>query len=113
MVRPVIGRTTVVEIAGRKIPAKIDTGAWSGAIDRDLAKELNLQGKIVKRKKIYVGNKEFFRPVVRTMIKIADKCVLGNFSISKRAQRKFPLLIGRNILNKGFLIDTRKCESEL
>ncbi len=109
MIKPVIGRTTIVEIGGKQITAKIDTGAWSGAIDRDLAKELNLTKDIINRKKIFVGDKEFFRPVVRTMVKIGNKKILGRFSLSKRAERKFPLLIGRNILNKGFLIDTRRC----
>jgi hypothetical protein len=48
------------------------------------------------------------RYVIKTKIKILGHLIRAEFSLSNRGNLKFPVLLGRKILRKRFLIDVTK-----
>jgi len=91
----------------RKVMARIDTGAKSNSIDKQLAKELNiLAGEQTTVVKSAMG--QMVRHVVDIEVEIAGKRLRGRFTLASRAHLKYPMLIGRDILKQGFLIDPDK-----
>jgi len=48
------------------------------------------------------------RYVIKTQIKIFDRLIRAEFSLSNRGNLKFPVLLGRKILRDRFLIDVTK-----
>jgi hypothetical protein len=48
------------------------------------------------------------RFVVKTTIRICDRLIRAEFSLSNRGNLKFPVLLGRKILRSRFLIDVTK-----
>lgn len=48
------------------------------------------------------------RYVIKTKIKIYDRVIRAEFSLSNRGNLKFPVLLGRKILRHRFLIDVTK-----
>ncbi len=91
----------------QKIPAKIDTGADNSSIDLTLASELSL-GPITKTKSIVSSHGRSIRPVVFLRLKIADVVIEADFTLYNRSHMNYKILIGKNILRKGFLIDPSK-----
>lgn len=87
--------------------ARIDTGATKSSVDARLAAELAL-GPVIKTKlvKSAAGNK--LRPVIKASIRISGKSLKSEFTIADRSHMKYRVLIGQNILKKGFLIDPTK-----
>ena len=49
------------------------------------------------------GNK--LRPIIESEVIIAGEKVKGEFTLSDRSNMKYPILIGQDILLKGFIID--------
>lgn len=88
----------------KKLLAKIDTGADSSSIDISLAGELML-GPITKTKSVVSSHGRSLRPVVPISLILGDQNVSGDFTLYNRTHMTFKVLIGRNILEKGFLID--------
>ncbi|MEK7168916.1 MAG: sugar-transfer associated ATP-grasp domain-containing protein [Patescibacteria group bacterium] len=88
-----------------KFLAKIDTGAWSSAIDITLAKKLGLLRKnkiITSRKKLSsLGEEE--RPVIEVNLKLSGKRFKTNVTVADRKLLRYSVLIGRTDL-QGFLI---------
>lgn len=88
-----------------RILAKIDTGAWSSAIDVALARKMGLLRKskiITTRKKLSaLGEEE--RPVISLTIKLAGKRLETNVTVADRKLLRYQVLIGRTDL-QGFLI---------
>lgn len=109
--KTVVGLIEEVTIFGKgkqqKVIARIDTGAKSNSIDFNLAKKLGINSKgkttIVKSS---MGKVK--REVVDLDIGIAGKKFKGIFTIANRSHLKYPVLIGRNILINGFIIDPSK-----
>lgn len=87
--------------------ARIDTGAHSNSIDLKLAEKLRT-GPPQKTTVVKSASGSSVRPVLMLDIKIAGKKLRGRFTVADRAHLKYPLLIGRNILKNGFLIDPSK-----
>ena len=106
--RDIIGLTEKVKIRGKKIIARIDSGARRCSIDRVIAKELNL-GPILAEKRYRSAAGRTKRPVVEEEIKISGVKIKVLINISDRKRMKYRMLIGREALRKGnFLIDPLK-----
>ena len=131
----IIGRQEIVDLPKMELfglRAKVDTGAYTSAIhyhhaeivehngvkrlhfklldpshpdynDRSLYFE-NFNTKIIKNS---FGQSEE-RYIITTVIRLHGLDIETEFSLSNRDKLKFPLLLGRKLLNKGFLIDTSK-----
>jgi hypothetical protein len=116
----------------RSIPVKIDSGAYRSSIDCSFAKVYKTsEGRVLKftllrrDHPLYTNQifetKEFKtsrvkssngdnqkRYIVKAKITLFSKSYLTEFSLSTRPDMKFPILIGRKLLNKNFVIDTSK-----
>lgn len=114
------------------IDVKIDTGAYSGAIHCEHIEEIEAAGKRKirfrlldkthpeynhmvfeysnyrqKRVKNSFGVTEK-RFVIETLIVLFGEAFLTEFTLSERGEMKFPVLIGRKLLNRNFIVDTAK-----
>ncbi len=89
------------------VRARIDSGATKSSIDSALAKKLGL-GPILGEKRIRNAHGYETRKLVDMTISIAGKEITATFTIADRTHLRFPVLVGRNILRKGFLIDPNK-----
>ena len=114
------------------IQVKVDSGAYSCSIDCRSVKMIDVNGQkklevvfLNDDRSEFTGEKYFFSNFKSKKVKsssghsqvryfIFGRIVLfGNeyqtyFSLSKRSSMKTPVLIGRKLLNKNFIIDTRK-----
>ncbi len=105
------------------LPARIDTGAQTSSLDaRDLVvkdgeaefclpeafggKRLRLLVVRDAKVKGAVGRQE--RPVVMMEVCIGRKRMTIEVTLADRSAMKHPLLIGRNVLEKGFLVDVAR-----
>ena len=103
-----IGLTERVEIRGKRVLARIDTGARRCSIDKDLAEKLNL-GPVIAERGYRSAAGKTKRPVVEERIKINGVNIKVLLNISNREKMKYRMLIGREGLRKGhFLIDPLK-----
>lgn len=131
-IKPIVGITEYVEISGRKgrkIPAKIDTGADSSAIwatkirvDKDGVLKFALfgegspyySGKIFKRTDYSVAKvrsttgHEQIRYRTHFKVSVGGKKIKMLMNLSDRSKNNFPILIGRRSLSGKFLIDPSK-----
>jgi hypothetical protein len=131
----VIGRREEVdfpELHLFKVPAKIDTGAYTTALhcidvyelregkDKVLCfkmldpshplftnEEIQLKNYTRRKIKNSFGHLEK-RFIIKTKILMAGKEIETEVSLSDRSNLKYPVLIGRRLLSKGFLIDVTK-----
>jgi hypothetical protein len=103
----VIGPIETIEISGKKFKARIDTGARMSSIHKGLKRKLNL-GPILRKTKVKSTHGVSIRPVIKSKIKIRNKRLIASFNLVDRRHMRYKILIGRNILKKGFLIDITK-----
>ncbi len=106
-----LGRVENISINGVRLRAKIDTGAYSCSIDKRLAEKINL-GPIIRIKKVKSAHGEEYREMVKARIKTKGITKNTQLTISNRHGLRNKVLIGRKFLNKTFIIDPQKCESE-
>lgn len=116
----------------KNIPVKIDSGAYRSSIDCSYAKVFKSQkGKVLKYTLLRKDHPLFIdqiiettdfktsrvkssngenqkRYIVKTKIVLFGKTYATEFSLSTRPDMKFPILLGRKLLNKNFIIDTSK-----
>ena len=85
------------------LPARIDTGAAKSSIDTELAEKLGLE--VVGKRTIRNVFGRNTRNVVKLKVEIGGKTMQSLFTIADRQHMSYHILIGRNILKKGFLID--------
>lgn len=131
----VIGRSDKIDLPKLQlfdIDAKVDTGANTSAIHYNYAEVVKKDGKtmlhfrLLDPSHINFNNKEFFveefeqriiknsfgdseqRYVITTEMIVFGKTWKTEFSLSNRGNLKFPILIGRKLLSKGFLVDVTK-----
>ena len=93
-------------VGGKAYPvqARIDTGAKMSCIDTRLAAEMGV-GLAVAVKKIVSSHGRSTRPVIKAKVVLQGVELESEFTIIDRSHMKFPVLIGRNILEKGFIVD--------
>jgi hypothetical protein len=104
----IIGSVEPVYIKGERFLARIDTGATKNSISKKLVKDLNLGPAIDV---VDVKNSHGFslRDVIWVDVELAHVKTRTKFNVSDRSKMRYPLLIGRNLLKKGFLVD---CSNE-
>jgi hypothetical protein len=108
--------------------AKVDTGAYTCCLHCSKAEIVNGQLEFVlldEEHPEFTGMKFVFRKfkqreirnsfgeselryIIKTTIKIFDRRIRAEFSLSNRGSLKFPVLLGRKILRNRFLIDVTK-----
>ena len=126
-----LGRSDRVDLPGldlENIHAKIDTGAYTCSLHCSSNEVVNGVLEFVlldDEHPEFTGRKYFFRKfnqreiknsfgeaetryVIKTKIKIFDRIIQTEFSLSNRGNLKFPVLLGRKILRNRFLIDVTK-----
>lgn len=99
--------TLIGEKATKKVIAKVDTGADKSSIDINLAAELQL-GPVVKTSLIKSASGNRKRPIISAKVVFAGEEINVHFSLADRNHMKYRVLIGKNLLKKGFLIDPSK-----
>lgn len=127
----VLGRSDRVDMPDlglENISAKIDTGAYSCSLHCSRAQVVNgelefilldqehpeFTGMPFRVKKFdqreirnSFGEAEL-RYVIQSRIRIHGRLIRAEFSLSNRGNLKFPVLLGRKILRKRFVIDVTK-----
>ena len=109
--RHILGLTEKVTVVGsekRVLVARIDSGATTSSIDKELADELNL-GPTIRIKLVKSASGVGKRPIVEAEVNINGSVIKDEFTIADRSHMTYPILIGQNTLKKGqFLIDPLK-----
>lgn len=124
----ILGRSDRIDLPGlglTNIHAKVDTGAYTCSLHCSRAEVVDgklefvlldeehpeftgmkfVSDKFTKREiKNSFGEAEL-RYVIKTTIRIFNKKINAEFSLSDRDNLRFPVLLGRKILRKRFLID--------
>lgn len=134
--KKVIGRREMVsfpELGIEEIEAKVDTGAYTSAIHcSDIHEEILPDGvKVIaldlldpshpqyNHKKLKFSEYDFReiknsfgdvqeRYVIKTKIQLFDEMIEAEFSLSDRSDMKYPVLIGRKLLKRRFIVDVSK-----
>jgi hypothetical protein len=121
-------RIDLPELDLRDIHAKIDTGAYTGSLHCRNVKVVDGQLEFIlldEEHPEFTGMKFIFkkftqreiknsfgiaeqRYIIKTTIKIFNKVIRTEFSLSDRESLRYPVLLGRKILRKRFLIDVTK-----
>lgn len=86
--------------------ARVDTGAKRCSIDKKLAQQIGI-GEIRKYKTIKSALGQTKRPLVKIKLKIKGKAFNAYCTLADRSRLKYPALIGRNVLRKGFVIEAK------
>jgi hypothetical protein len=110
--RIIVGLTEKVVVKGtnglrKRLVARIDTGAAKSSIDVKVAQDLKL-GPVLVNKMFRSAHGKGMRPIVPVKIRFAGKTFKCRFSVVDRSHMRYKLLIGRNALKRGFLIDPNK-----
>jgi hypothetical protein len=111
--KAIIGLVEEVLIKGKekgkkeKLLARIDTGATKSSIDSKLVYHLKL-GPVISVKKINSAHGTSLRPIIETSIILKRRKIKSLFTVADRSHMKYKILIGRNVLRQGFLIDPSK-----
>ncbi len=104
----VIGVTEKIILYGPKgkkeVIAKIDTGATKSSIDEKLANQIGFTD-IVGRALVKTAHGNKRRPVVKEILKIKGRVMHVKFTLADRKDLKYNVLIGMNVLKRGFLIN--------
>lgn len=103
----VVGLTERVVINGKEVNARIDTGAQKSSMCKELYSKLGL-GPFVGKVRIKSVNNVEVRPTIEAEVEIQGKKVKTLFNVADRSKMKHQLLIGQDILKKGFLVDPAK-----
>jgi len=121
-------RVDLPELGLNSIHAKIDTGAYTCSLHCSKAEVVDGQLEFVlfdEEHPEFTGMKFIFkkytqreiknsfgiaekRYVIKTTVKIFNKVIRAEFSLSDRDNLRYPVLLGRKILRKRFVIDVTK-----
>ncbi|MBN2595478.1 RimK/LysX family protein [Labilibaculum sp.] len=127
-----IDRADFPDLHLSNIDLKVDTGAYTSSIhchqieEYQFGDETHLKFRLLdpshpdynekeftvknyKRKRVKNSfGKSETRFVIETIIILFDKEFLIELSLSERSEMKYPILIGRKLLNGKFIVDTSK-----
>ncbi len=105
---PILCSVVLIGERGREeVTAKVDTGASRTSVDTDLAARVGL-GPVTDMVKVRTASsaRAELRPLVEARIQLVGKEFRLPVSIADRADMKYPVIIGMDILSEGnFLID--------
>lgn len=123
-------RADLLDLGLKKVPVKIDTGADASSIWAHVAEEEGDNLKVIffgEGSEFYTGEIHLFardefamtrvansfghreiRYKVKLRIKLKGRIINGTFTLSDRSQKLYPILIGRSLLTKKFLVDVSK-----
>lgn len=128
----IIGRSErldFVDLSIHGVPAKVDTGAYRSAVHAtDITEEDGVVsftlfgdhpvcGQMAQRlstdkfQKVIVANSfghEEERYDIRFKVKLGPKIFLAKFTLADRSKKIYPILLGRTMLNRRFLVDTNE-----
>lgn len=132
--KTVIGRAESIDFPVcllTDVPAKIDTGAYLSAVHATEIKEVKKSnGKTVLSFNLLGSHPSYnySRPmevtsysvsniensfgvkqeryVIKLKVRLAGKVFISEFSLADRSSKVFPILLGRTLLNKRFIVDT-------
>jgi len=105
---------------GVKLPARIDTGTGMTSLDvRDLTvknrvAQFRLPEKygnnlislpIIGYCKVRSADSRGRRPVVEIELCVGSKRMRVQVNLTNRSHLEYPLIVGRNVLNQGFIVD--------
>lgn len=108
---------------GIKLPARIDTGAATTSLD---AHDIRVRGGIAEftlsekhgghtlrlpiagARRVRGPSGPRARPVVALTICLGRQKMRIEATLADRSYLEYPLLVGRNVLKRGFLVDVRK-----
>jgi hypothetical protein len=108
---------------GVKLPARVDTGATVSSLD---ARELHVDGDVAEFKlpakygssklrlpivdwhDIRSPSSKQRRPVVEVEFCIGSRKIRTRVNLTDRSMVKYPLILGRNILREGFVVDVKR-----
>lgn len=104
--RATIGTKEIVRITGPtgrtvEVLARIDTGASSTSIDKEIAQELEFDLEGAQKVTITSSLGEEERPVVPGAVQLAGNAFATKINVTDRSERSTPVLIGREDL-RGF-----------
>jgi len=88
--------------------ARVDTGATRSSICKSVVKKLKL-GPSLEKVEVKSSHGVSFRDIIMVNVNFAGIKTRIKFNVSDRVHMKYPVLIGRNLLKKGFLVD---CSNE-
>ena len=124
-----IDKADFPELELKQIDIKIDSGAYTSSIHCDDIEERTIEGntcicfKLLDSSHPEYNNKRYTfknyrkkmvknsfgvseeRYMITTTIELFDEIYSSEFTLSERGEMKYPVLIGRKLLNKKFIID--------
>ncbi len=130
--RVIIGRSeriNFVDMHIHGVPAKVDTGAYRSAVHATDITENDgvvsftlfgghpICGNMAQQlstndfKKVIVANSfghEEERYDIKFKVKLGSKIFLAKFTLADRSKKVYPILLGRTMLNRRFLVDTNE-----
>lgn len=92
----------------KRVLARIDTGAKLSSLDAKIAEELGLNSETTRIQKIRSSHGRSERPVVSVKVEVGGVEHFSEFTIIDRSHMKYLALIGRNVLENGFLVDASR-----
>ena len=105
--KKIIKVVETIKIKNKGFKARIDTGAKRSSISTSLAKKLKL-GPVIGKIEVKSSNGISVRPLIRVKFLLKGMGISAEFTVADRKHMSYPILIGRNALRKGFLIDPGK-----
>lgn len=105
--KKILGLIEPIYIDNHKYMAKVDTGADRSSICDSLIPKINM-GSPLRAVKTKSALGQSSRLVFDKEVVFGGKKIKSSFSVTSRKSMKYKILIGKNILKKGFLIDPSK-----
>jgi hypothetical protein len=129
----IIGRAEKMDIIDHNVinlPVKIDTGADTSSIWASKVEKVGKNLHVVlfdEKNPYYTGEIIVYKPrqytttrvaksfgvkelryKVKLKVRILERTINATFSLADRSKKLYPVLIGRSLLNKKFLVDVSK-----